>query len=175
MLCSGLQPGFSTSTRGFSLIELLIVIAIVGLMGRIAFPSFITFVEQEQVKSSARQIAKSITLARSAAIKSGVPVVMCASSSGSDCTGTWSDGWLVFRDDDRDTEADSGEPIIRSFDISESLAAITATASDGTNPDFIRFNYRGAPGPAISLNVSRGSADIDLTVNAFGKTSIDED
>lgn len=75
--------------QGFTLVELMIAIAIVGLLAVLAAPSFTEFTASQRVKASASSLFVSMLRARSEAIKSNASVSMAPIGSG------WSEGWTV--------------------------------------------------------------------------------
>jgi type IV fimbrial biogenesis protein FimT len=86
--------------RGFTLMELLVVIAVSGVLLSVAVPAFSTFVLSERQSAQTNSLAFSLALARSEAIKQDNPngIQVCASSNGTTCTGgsgPWSQGWIV--------------------------------------------------------------------------------
>lgn len=88
---------------GFTLVELLVVIAIVAIMLALAIPSYKSVTVQDRMASEIGDFMTGVELARSAAVKQGVPVTICASATPSAaapaCDGTdWSTGWIVFTD-----------------------------------------------------------------------------
>ncbi|MBX2886190.1 MAG: GspH/FimT family pseudopilin [Granulosicoccus sp.] len=157
---------------GFTLLELLVVMAIVGIVGTIALPSFRTQIQNENASSGTRYFANSIGIARSSAIKLGTPVVMCASASGTTCSGDWEDGWLVFQDDDRDDQFDSDESVLRRHVGENPNLSISVDSVAGNELDRMSFNFRGLPGVSFDVSVSSGSAEYGLSINAFGKTRL---
>lgn len=82
-------------TRGFTLIELLVTLAVASILVTVAVPSFQSFVKRNSVTSQANDLIAMLNLARSEAVKRGVNVEVCASSNGTSCTGTWTQGWIV--------------------------------------------------------------------------------
>jgi type IV fimbrial biogenesis protein FimT len=88
--------------QGFSLIELMVVVVIVGEIMLVAAPSYTALIERTQLKSYANELVASFYLARSEAIKRNSPMTLCVSTDGETCTGggDWEEGWIVFDDND---------------------------------------------------------------------------
>jgi len=88
--------------RGFTLIELMVTLAIIGVLIRLAAPGMQTLFKSNRVQSEASQFVGDIQFAKAEAIKRGQPVTMCPSSDGTTCltsgTTTWGSGWMVFND-----------------------------------------------------------------------------
>ncbi|PCI09289.1 MAG: hypothetical protein COB77_00265 [Gammaproteobacteria bacterium] len=89
---------------GFTLIELIITMAIVGVLLVVGVPSMKTFMQGSQLIASSNELLAALNIARSEAIKSNASVTFCASSNGTSCsnTGKWQIGWIVFNDANRD-------------------------------------------------------------------------
>ena len=92
---------FNTSRAGFTLIELMMVIAIAGIMILLAAPSFVSMTQRYRALSEVNGFAGDLLFARSEAIKRGAPVSMCVSSDGATCLASsvdWHKGWIIFTD-----------------------------------------------------------------------------
>lgn len=84
------------SQRGFTLIELMVTIAIAAIILSLAIPSFTEAALGSKLRATANSLAAAATMARSEAIKRREQVVLCASGNGSSCGGDWDQGWIVL-------------------------------------------------------------------------------
>ncbi|WP_455366421.1 GspH/FimT family pseudopilin [Kaarinaea lacus] len=89
---------------GFTLIELMVVLAIAVFLITSAVPGFQAFIQNNRMSTTAHQFIVSVNLARSEAVKRGKQVSMCKSSDASTCTSNdgWEQGWVVFVDENGD-------------------------------------------------------------------------
>jgi type IV fimbrial biogenesis protein FimT len=81
--------------RGFTLVELIVTVAILGIVLTIAIPNFRDMLASNRMASQANDVIAALSLARSEAVKRAAQVTVCASSDGATCTGTWEQGWVV--------------------------------------------------------------------------------
>ena len=75
--------------RGFTMIEIVVVVAIMGVLLTIAVPSFVTYSSSQKVKTASFDLYASMMFARSEAIKRKVNVTVAAVG------GDWKNGWTV--------------------------------------------------------------------------------
>lgn len=129
--------------KGFSLIELLVSLAILGILLAVSLPNFQDTIESNVTNSQAKLFMTTLNLARSEAIKRGSNVGICPSNDGQDCdTASWSTGWVVFVDVNGDADGtsgsiDAGDIIIRVFDALGANSVLTVTT------DFLEYNSMG--------------------------------
>ena len=76
-------------SRGFTLIELMVVITIAGVMVGIGVPSFKNFIAGQRVKTAAGDFSTAAVHARSEAIKRNAEVGLVSAAGG------WKNGWSV--------------------------------------------------------------------------------
>jgi type IV fimbrial biogenesis protein FimT len=90
---------------GFSLIELMITLAIAAIVLAAGVPAFGDLVQDNRLVTQINELMTDLNLARSEAIKQAAPVTVCKrNNAGTDCNnpGNWQDGWIVFLDSNRD-------------------------------------------------------------------------
>lgn len=102
----------SSAQRGFTLLETLVVVFILGVVLAIAIPNYTSTVNSGRLTGTANDLLAAVKLARSEAIRRNQRVVMCPTADGAACGGTWSQGWLVFEDLNRDGNVSTGEEVI---------------------------------------------------------------
>jgi type IV fimbrial biogenesis protein FimT len=81
-----------SALAGFTLPELMVVVALAAVMLGIGVPSFRDFVAGQRVKTAAGEYATTLVQARSEAIKRNTDVTVTPVSSGAS---GWQDGWVV--------------------------------------------------------------------------------
>ncbi len=84
--------------NAFTLIEVMIAVAILSILLAIAAPSFSNIIQNNRLATGANEVISTFMIARSEAIKRGVNVRV-VSSGGND----WSTGWSIVTDEDNDT------------------------------------------------------------------------
>lgn len=101
--------------RGFSLVEALSVVAIMGVFAGVAVPSLQAASGSMRVSSASNELLADLLLARSEAVKRKTRVVVCKSWDGLVCatSGNWQQGWIVFADLDGNGLRAASEPLLQ--------------------------------------------------------------
>jgi type IV fimbrial biogenesis protein FimT len=118
-----------TLQAGYTLTELLVVVAIVGIMTAAAVPNFTQMMQKQKVDSQVSALVSAMRSARAEAVKRGQQVTLCATNNPNDnlpvCAignPDWSRGWVVF--------VDNG-PNLRTLDPGETIVSVQQ-AFDGS-------------------------------------------
>jgi len=100
--------------RGFSLVESLVVVVLLGLMLSLAVPELQKGLARSQVQAAAQAFVRDMTWARSEALKRSMRIGVCTSSNGLVCGAQgWAGGWLVFVDDNGNGLLDGQDELLR--------------------------------------------------------------
>ncbi len=103
--------------HGYTVLELLITLAVSGLLLTLAIPSFADLVLDARLTATVNRVVHGMHVARQEALKSGTDVVLCRSPGGLQCdhNAPWNAGLIVFLNRDRDDppRVDPGEPVLQ--------------------------------------------------------------
>jgi len=83
---------------GFTVIELMIGIAVLAIVMGLAVPAFTQFIQNNRLAAKANEVVGAFQFARAEALKRGLPVRVCSSSDGNGCNGEWNEGWVAIAD-----------------------------------------------------------------------------
>jgi type IV fimbrial biogenesis protein FimT len=100
---------------GFTVTELMVVVAIVAILMGIGVPSYRYITNSYRMSAEVNGLLGDLQYARSEAIKEGQTVTTCVSTNGATCTGgtAWASGWIVFSDPNSNAIVDAGEVVLR--------------------------------------------------------------
>lgn len=103
--------------NGFTLIELMVAVAMLAILLAIAVPSFRSALAGNRLTASTNDLISAIAAARSEAIRRGGRITLCKSADGVSCTvaGGWEQGWISFTDVTRaavNPSVDAGETVL---------------------------------------------------------------
>jgi type IV fimbrial biogenesis protein FimT len=170
---------------GFTLIELMITLAVVGILLAIGMPSLKTFMQGNQLIASTNELISALHVARSEAIKLNSRVSVCESSNGTSCsaTGSWKNGWIVFVDFDGNL-VNNGLPcaaintdcLLRVHDaINDPLLSVSGIDDTTKNPiQSFTFTARGMPKDVSGTSESGvfSVCSFDASNNVIGSRAV---
>jgi type IV fimbrial biogenesis protein FimT len=102
------------AARGFTLLEALVVLGLLGILVSLAAPSLSRLQAKYRLQAQAEDFLSSLVLARSEALSRQQRVSLCAQSAQATCDshGQWQQGWLVFVDDNHNGAREAQEALI---------------------------------------------------------------
>ena len=163
--------------NGFTLLELLVTLALLGVLAALAAPSFTDTIHRYRVSTVANEFAASINLARDSAIQRNGNVTI-AKLAGSACTdsGDWSCGWQIFRDVNGNGTLNAGtDELIQEFRISAGVSVMRPAGGDSmTGNRWGQLNGNGTAGFTLSpkdVGVS-SSSTTTVCINSGGRVRV---
>lgn len=156
---------------GFTLIELMVTIAVLAILLGLALPSFQQSLRSNRVATATNEMIAALSLARSEAIRNNGGGAVCSSASGTACGGSWSDGWLVWADANGNSALDAGEAVLRYSQGNAKLAVSNTGGAVAFDP---RGRRRAVGNQSLTLRPDECASQPlqrTLTINASGQVT----
>lgn len=168
-----------SNNKGFTLVEMMITLAIAAILLTVAVPSFQAFIENNRLATNANNFISMLQYAKSEAVKRNATVSLCAGNPTSGCVcnvqagcdANWKNGYIVFTDPNVNCTVDNGEQILRTNEGFRGDYTITAIGC---------LNFRGlgslSTNNTVTIKVctSRITADNtrNIEVNPVGRPRV---
>jgi len=155
-----IHPNNRPGERGFTLMEMMIVVVVIGVIAAMAIPSFLSYMPKLKVKACARDIVSQLRLARSKSVAERRPYGV-AFDVGAKC-------YTVF--------ADTDNPAAKTFTVADSvmhvdtletdLSMVSCTYANGC----VVFNSTGAASTSGEVKVVSSDGTVLMSINTLAST-----
>ncbi len=162
------------TTRGFTIVEMMIAIAIMAIITALALPGLGAFFARNDLAGATNEIISGINQARSEAVARSNTVAICPTNDGAGCdNGDWESGWIVFVDENVNGNLNVGEDIIA---VSNS-GVVAGVTIDGFNAG-LSFGPTGLLAAAIGGNILISHSELtmgrQLAISNLGQVTLSE-
>ncbi len=168
---------------GFTLIEMIVTVAIVAILSSIAAPSFRGMIENNRASAEANELVAGLLLARSEALKRRNNVTLCTSTDQSTCAGNgeknFSKGWIVFQDCNKNQVLDlaavdcgNAAPQLETIIKAQVGSNKMEVNRNGPTADqhFFTYNFTGRSDLAVTFDVKKHTGSTVLKEITIART-----
>jgi len=126
---------------GFTILELMITLAVVAVVTSFAIPAMGQFIKNDRLTTQINTLVSHLAYARSEAVTRNQQTVLCARSSDTACGSEWKNGWLLFVDANSNGTLDAAtDEILR---VQQTLEGENILSSSETIGNTVVYDYRG--------------------------------
>lgn len=148
-------------SRGFTLVELMVTVAVLGIIAVVAVPAMTDMINNSRVRGASEEVTGALQLARSEALKRNQRIIACASASGTSCAASASRMVVYWQDP---ANAATTE-LVREISMPGSVQVSGAAAG-------IQFRASGVADSAQQLQVSVAGHSRYVCVQISGVISV---
>jgi type IV fimbrial biogenesis protein FimT len=169
-----------TGFNGLTLLEVLVVLALLGILMALAAPGVSELRQKHQMQSQGERLLGSLLLARTEAVRRQQRVTLCVRGVADRCIsdGSWGQGWVVFVDANDNAVRDPQEVVLQ---LQEGVPAFLKLEGNATVNRYVSFGVEGRSQTtsgafqAGTLTLCRpGHAGIwRVVINAVGKPRLE--
>lgn len=154
---------------GFTLVEMLVTVAVLSILGMVALPSLTAFTARNQLSALSSDFVSSLALARTEAARAGLPVLVLPTSGG--VTGNeFAKGWSLYLDRNSNGAVDTDDTLLRTYPALPGTLKLQGTSD-------LRFTALGylSPAAAVSFTLCPNAAlrdGVQITVPPNGLADV---
>ena len=132
------------------MLELMVTIAVLGLLLGLTVPTFREFTRNNSVTTAQNDLVTALNVARSEALRRNRPVSVCASADGATCgdATNWNTGWIAFTDGGAAGTVDGTDASLQSWQTSN---ANVLFASGGSI--FVQYLPNGMSAAPVTIDI----------------------
>jgi type IV fimbrial biogenesis protein FimT len=150
-------------SAGFTILELMITVAVLSILLGIAVPNFTNFIRNNRIATQTNNLIGALNYARAETALRGRPVSICAANADrTGCLGQndWRNGWVIF--------TDRGQPGL--FDLNDAVLQVSEQPvmgfAVGANTPYVRFGGSFAATVPGTFTVTPTQASYCITTRA---------
>ena len=147
-------PCHRLAQKGFTLIELMVTLAVLGVLGALAAPNFSSYLRNAELTSTTNSFVATINAARTEGMKRNLHAYVTPSDGLDD----WTVGWRAFVDVDFSGDFSTGDIVVAQQSASSDYIAIEGNGTGGEAASYILYD-----GSGFSKNKSGGFGASTLT------------
>lgn len=157
--------------RGFTIVELLITLVVLGILSSVALPNYASFMANSRLSNQNTALLLDFVYARGEAASRGARVTVCQSNDGVTCNaGSWGAGRIVFMDGGTAGVIDGTDEILR---VSASISAEDTMSASKTDA-YISYNAAGVSNNNLIITTCKsGQEGAKVTIYPSGRISKD--
>ena len=147
------RPTAHPKQNGFTIIELMVTITVLGVLLGIGVPAFSNLIRNNRLATQANAIVGALNYARGEAATRGLPITVCAASNAtqtacSNNAADWANGWLVFTDRTGTPGVVDGTDVVL-----QTGSGLAGGFSLNTTASFVRFGAGPQPGTDLTFTI----------------------
>ena len=164
--------------RGFTLVEVLVTLAVASVLFATAVPSMQDFITRNHMSTEVNNFIASLYVARSEAVKRVQTVAVCpANSDFTDCIDStdWQGGWMVFLDANQDGKLTNGsDEILQRYPALPSRFAVNGNQSLFAYDSSGQLYNPGSNGTYTFCDTGSVAKTRKITVSREGRVRVDQ-
>lgn len=152
---------------GFTLVELLVLLAILGIVTSFAIPSYTGFMTENRLSNQNTSLMLDFIFARGEAATRGKRITVCQSSDGASCSNVgWGAGRIIFIDNGTTGSIDGNDEILRVSNGIASQDSMTGNTADA----YIAYKPNGIPNNNVTITTCKsGYKGTKVTIYPSGR------